>query len=76
MKYKVNLDEIKKAKSENDKNFSERLQFIKFWAEYVKTHPDKEWSRQQNRLIDSQIQNTKQIKLNREDYLKMKKEQI
>lgn len=55
MKYKVNLDEIKKAESENDKNFNERLQFIKFWAEYVKTHSDKEWSRQQNVVIDSQM---------------------
>jgi hypothetical protein len=55
MKYKVNLDEIKKAESETDKNFNERLQFIKFWAEYVKTHSDKEWSRQQNVVIDSQM---------------------
>jgi len=57
-------------------NKEDRINFVEYWAEYVKTHPDKEWSRQQNRLIDSQIQNTKQIKLNREDYLKMKKEQI
>ena len=37
------------------RNFGERLDFVKFWAEYVKTHPDKEWSEQQNVLIDSVI---------------------
>ncbi len=29
---------------------------IKQWGEYVRTHDDCEWSRQQNRLIDSQLQ--------------------
>lgn len=37
------------------KNQQERNIFIDFWANYVKTHPDKDWSRQQNVLIDSQI---------------------
>ena len=36
-------------------NKEDRLNFIKFWAEYVKTHSDKDWSKQQNVLIDSQI---------------------
>lgn len=40
---------------EIDKNFQDRLDFIKFWAKYVKTHPDKEWSKQQNVVIDSQM---------------------
>jgi len=29
---------------------------IKRWSEYVQTHDDSEWSRQQNRLINSQLQ--------------------
>ena len=49
---KVDLDELKKFKAQNAK---ERLEFIEFWANYVKTHSDKEWSRQQKVLIDSQI---------------------
>ncbi|ELZ39198.1 hypothetical protein C463_17303 [Halorubrum californiense DSM 19288] len=34
---------------------------IKQWAEYVRTHDDGEWSRQQNRLIDSQLQSANEM---------------
>lgn len=36
-------------------NKEDRINFIKFWVEYIKTHSDKEWSKQQNLVIDSQI---------------------
>ena len=36
-------------------NKEDRLNFVKFWANYVKTHSDKKWSKQQNMLIDSQL---------------------
>ncbi|MCX6742184.1 MAG: hypothetical protein NTX24_03360 [Candidatus Pacearchaeota archaeon] len=36
-------------------NQEDRLNFVKFWAEYVKTHSDKEWSKQQNVVINAQI---------------------
>ena len=36
-------------------NKEDRLNFVDYWAEYVRTHSDEEWSRQQNVLIDSQI---------------------
>lgn len=36
-----------------EKNREDRDWFIKKWAEYVRTHPDEEWSRQQAVLIDS-----------------------
>jgi hypothetical protein len=39
----------------------DRKEFIKFWANYVKTHNDKEWSRQQKKLIDSQIKNAREF---------------
>ena len=38
------------------RNTEQRREMIKRWAEYVRTHDDSEWSRQQNRLIDSQLQ--------------------
>ena len=38
------------------RNTEQRRAMIKRWAEYVRTHDDEEWSRQQNRLIDSQLQ--------------------
>ena len=55
MKFKLDLDDLNRAKTETERNERERLQFVKFWAEYVKTHSDEEWSRQQNILIDSQM---------------------
>ncbi len=53
--YKPDLKKIRSAKTDRERNFIERLEFIKFWANYVKTHGDEEWSKQQNVLIDSQI---------------------
>lgn len=49
---KVDLKEMRNFKKENAK---ERLEFIKYWAEYIRKHKDEEWSRQQNMLINSQI---------------------
>jgi len=50
---KVDLEELKKFKIQNAK---ERLEFIDFWVNYIKTHSDKEWSKQQNIVIDAQIE--------------------
>ncbi len=36
-------------------NREDRLNFVKYWANYVKTHKDEEWSEQQNIVINSQI---------------------
>lgn len=49
---KINLKELNKFKK---KNAEERLKFIDSWAEYVKSQKDKGWSKQQNIIIDSQI---------------------
>lgn len=49
---KINAEELKEFKK---KNAEERLKFIDFWAEYVKTHEDKDWSKQQNIIINSQM---------------------
>jgi len=55
-------------------NKEERMNFVEYWAEYVKTHPDKVWSRQQNILINSIMQNAKNSKLTPKDYLAIKNE--
>jgi hypothetical protein len=49
---KIDLKEMKEFKR---KNAEERLDFVRYWANYIKTHSDKEWSKQQNVLINSQI---------------------
>jgi hypothetical protein len=53
-------------------NKKERLNFIKYWADYVRTHPDKVWSRQQNILINSQLKSAAQI--TPKQYLRIKGE--
>ena len=55
-------------------NKEERMNFVKYWADYVKTHSDKEWSRQQNILINSLMENAKNSKLTPQQYLKIKGE--
>jgi hypothetical protein len=39
----------------------ERKEFIKLWADYVRTHNDKDWSEQQKKLIDSQIKSVREF---------------
>ncbi len=55
-------------------NKKDRLRFVDLWANYVRTHIDKEWSKQQNFLINSMFQNTKNYTLTKEEYLEIKGE--
>ncbi len=48
-------------------NKEDRENFIKFWAAYMKSVSDEEWSKQQNVIIDSQLRGT-----NHELYLVVK----
>jgi hypothetical protein len=52
-----------------EKNEEERIAFVRQWAEYVRTHADKEWSHQQNLIIDSALQTAS---ISKEQYLSMK----
>ncbi len=51
-------------------DFKERLRFVRFWADYVKKTPNREWSRQQNILINSVLKSANQ---DAELYLRVKK---
>lgn len=42
-------------------NTEQRRTMIKQWAEYIRTHGDEEWSRQQNKLINSQLQSVNDL---------------
>ena len=55
-------------------NQEDRMNFVKYWADYVKNNPDEVWSKQQNVLINSQIQNARYSNLSRKDYLNLKGE--
>ena len=48
--------------------------FVEYWARYVKTHADEDWSRQQNTLIDSQIRSARASKTSPKQYLRVKGE--
>jgi len=54
-----------------EENTKERNNFIHKWAEYVRTHTDKEWSSQQNIIINSAL---KSANITREQFFKMKGE--
>jgi len=51
----------KQFEDDQRRNTEQRREMIKRWAEYVRTHNDSEWSRQQNRLIDSQLQSANEM---------------
>ncbi|MEM0467357.1 MAG: hypothetical protein QXL17_00370 [Candidatus Thermoplasmatota archaeon] len=52
-------------------NQNDRFKFIDLWADFVKNHSDKEWSQQQNRIINSCLRSASMTK---EQFLYMKKE--
>jgi len=54
-------------------NARERMKFIDFWAEYVRTHADRDWSGQQKVLIDSLIKNARASGMTPEEYLAIKR---
>lgn len=57
-------------------NKEDRMNFVKYWAHYVKTQPDKVWSKQQKVIIDSQIKGARSFRLSPEKYLKIKNERV
>ena len=59
---RIDKEEIKKDKN---RNFRERIWFIKYWANFIKTHSDEEWSRGQAILINSQLQSARDFYKNR-----------
>lgn len=52
----LDLEELEEAR---ERNREERLRFVRQWARYVKTHPDEEWSRQQNVIINSGLESAR-----------------
>ena len=55
----------------SEENNKERLKMVDLWSKYVLEHSDKEWSRQQNIIINSALRSASMTK---EQYLKMKGE--
>ncbi len=36
-------------------NQEDRFNFIRYWVQFIKNHNDEEWSKEQNKLINSQL---------------------
>jgi len=53
-------------------NDKDRMWYVNLWAEYVKMHSDKEWSEQQNVIINSQLQSAQAVQLTPKQYLTIK----
>src|SRR3989344_4236189 len=66
---------MQKLKTDKD-NKQERMNFVEYWADFVKNNPDKIWSKQQKILIDSQIENARNFKISRKDYLEIKNKKV
>lgn len=71
------MDESNKMASHFKQSFKESNQqqrewFIDYWVKYMGSHSDKEWSQQQNILINSVLKTATQ--LSRKEYLKFKGE--
>jgi hypothetical protein len=62
-----NLTELDELKEKKERNMENRKDFIELWARYVKNHPDREWSRQQNKVIDAQLKSAKEARQKEED---------
>ena len=60
MKEEIKRDRERNFMKPGKTNKEDRLNFIEFWANYIRTHTDEEWSKQQNVLIDSQIKGVKE----------------
>ena len=61
MKYKISDETI---------NNNERMKYVEKWANYVINNKD--WSKLQKELIDSQIENVQRIKLTKKQVEKIK----
>lgn len=58
-------------KYDKGKNQMERLEFLHYYARWVKSVSNEVWSRQQAELIDSFILNAKNFEMTTEKYLEM-----
>lgn len=61
---------LKVAKS----NEEDRMNFVVFWADFVRDNPDAVWGKQHKIFVNAMMQNAKHYPLTVEQYLKIKEE--
>jgi hypothetical protein len=55
----MNTDDSNDLEEKRARNEAERHRQIRQWAEYVRTHPDEDWGRQVNKLVNSQLESAR-----------------
>lgn len=51
----------------HERNRRQRRRQIREWAAYVRTHPDDDWGKQVNSLVDAQLQSARYFEDERPD---------
>lgn len=64
--------DARELRKDIEMNRQERMRFVALWADFVRIHKDRDWSEQQNVLINSMFQNSKNYPLTKEQYLEIK----
>lgn len=54
------LDDLE---AKRERNRQQRIEAVKRWVEYIKTHDADDWGEQQNRLVNSQLESARQSDL-------------
>ncbi|MCX6802989.1 MAG: hypothetical protein NTY48_00265 [Candidatus Diapherotrites archaeon] len=52
---KLSKKDLKEIDAEKKRNRKQRTEFVSAYAKWLKKTPNKDWSKQQNKLINSQI---------------------
>ncbi len=45
---------LKEFEEDRKRNFEERLKFIEFWVNYMKSVPNEKWGAEQKKVVDGQ----------------------
>lgn len=53
------MTDSEELERKHEHNRERRLQQIREWAEYVRTHPDDDWGAQVNRLVNAQLESAR-----------------
>ncbi|VVB96283.1 Uncharacterised protein [uncultured archaeon] len=61
--------DIETSGFDEKQNLAERLKFLRFYCEWVKSVPNEVWSKQQAEFIDSLFDNAKNFSLDAKKYL-------
>ena len=66
---------MKKLESSLD-NLQARMNFVEYWADFVRTHSDQEWGNQHTKFINALMQSAKKYPFTPRKYLEMKGEPV